>query len=53
MKKQVLKYTPKQTRLPMHAEELRVYYETVKGSGRVSEVKKAYKRSRDKKVREE
>lgn len=35
--------------LPMNERELRKYYETVKGSARVSENKKAYKRSRDKK----
>jgi len=52
MKKIVMKYQPRQTRLPMHAEELRQYYEQVKGSARISENKKKYKRSRDKKVSE-
>lgn len=36
----------------MNKEELRKYYEQIKGSARVSEVKKHYKRSRDKKVKE-
>jgi hypothetical protein len=44
------KVQPKQTRLPMTKEELRTYYEQVKGSARVSENPKAYKRSRDKRV---
>jgi hypothetical protein len=34
----------------MSKEEVRKYYETIKGSARVSEVKTTYKRSRDKRV---
>lgn len=47
-----MKLNTKKTRLAMNKEELRKYYEQVKGSARVSEVKKHYKRSRDKKVKE-
>ena len=49
--KTVWKIKPKQTRTAMTPAELLAYYEQVKGSGRVSEVKTKYKRSRDKKVR--
>jgi hypothetical protein len=45
-----MKLNTKKTRLAMHKEELRKYYEQVKGSARVSENLKKYKRSRDKKV---
>jgi len=48
--KTVWKIKPKQTRTAMTPEELRAYYEQVKGSARVSENRKKYKRSRDKKV---
>lgn len=48
--KTVWKIKPKQTRTAMSKEELRTYYEQVKGSARVSENRKKYKRSRDKKV---
>jgi len=50
--KEVIKVAPRQTRTAMDSEELRVYYEQVKGSARISENKKKYKRSRDKKVSE-
>jgi hypothetical protein len=39
---------PKQTRSAMTSDELRTYYEQVKGSARVSDNKKKYKRSRAK-----
>lgn len=45
-----LKIKARQTRTPMNEEELRKYYEQIKVSARVSENRKAYKRSRDKKV---
>jgi len=41
-------YKPKMPK--MTEEERRKYHETIKGSGRVSEVKTKYKRSRDKRV---
>jgi hypothetical protein len=46
-----IKVQPKKSRIPMTEEELRVYYEQVKGSGRVSRVEKKYHRPRDKKVK--
>ena len=45
-----MKIAVKKTRLPMSKEELRKYYEQVKGSARISENKRKYKRSRDRKV---
>ena len=44
-----MKLKIRKTRLPMDKEELRKYYEQVKRSAKISEVKKDYKRSRDKK----
>lgn len=46
-----MKLNVKKTRLSMDKEELRKYYEQIKGSARVSEVRKHYKRSRDKKIK--
>lgn len=43
-----MKIKPKQLRSAMSKEELRTYYEQVKGSARVSENKKKYKRARAK-----
>lgn len=40
-----MKLKIRKTRLPMDKEELRKYYEQVKGSARISEVKKKYKRA--------
>lgn len=45
-----MKLNTKKTRLAMTPDELRKYYEQVKRSAKVSEVKTKYKRNRDKKV---
>ena len=50
MKKIPLDLHIKKSRIRMSPEELRKYYQTIKGSARISENKKAYKRSRDKKI---
>lgn len=47
-----MKIETKKTRLAMSKEELRKYYEQIKGSARISENQRKYKRSRDKKVKE-
>lgn len=48
MEKITMKIKPRQTRSAMSADELRTYYEQVKGSARVSENRKKYKRARAK-----
>jgi hypothetical protein len=47
-----MKIKAKATRTAMSKEELRKYYEQVKGSARISENKRKYNRSREKRVSE-